>query len=244
MSHYMVRLGLMLSLCAALVTHTNAATIIDTTLNTPRSNTAFGMFGEGAIEANGQTFTVPNDNSVLTSVAFRISDDTIFLFSEQYPGVTRYVFAVAEWDATTNTINGPILAQSDLYSVPTIPNGNDFNFRFEWTTFNTGRLNLTPGGQYVAFVTSLIEGIQDLERDIAMIEILETPTYEGGTHVYLASTLSRPSWYEDWSDVVWTLPLDGVVNDTSFRATFVAVPEPGTLVVAGGLAMLALRRRA
>lgn len=226
------------------VTQAIGAVVIDTTVNMPASSTAFGSVGERTIEACGQTFTVPHDNSVLTDFAFRVSDDTIFIFSQQFPGVTRFAFAVAEWNSATNTIRGPLLFESDEhYTVPTIPQGNDFNFQFEWYTFDTGRLNLTPGGQYVAFITTLSEGVKDNVADLAFVELLQTPNFEGGTHVYLAFSSIRPQWYEDWSNVVWTQSLDGVVNDTSFRATFVAVPEPTVLMLASGAAVLALRRR-
>lgn len=237
----MLRLGIaaILGLVATSEVALTAATL-DTIAGSPNPPGEVWGLGEGANETNGQTFTVPLTDNVLTSFRLMLADEDDGLYDQYgFTGQTKFDFKVMAWNGTRAT--GSSLFSSGPLTVTT---GNYTPAEF---TFNTGNLALTPGGQYVAFVTTSERA--DGANDFATVANAGDPyggggdAYAGGDFVYLDNGTDTSAWTTtNWTKLRTD---DAVPMDAAFRATFVAaVPEPssaGAFIAAG--AFLGLRRR-
>jgi autotransporter-like protein len=87
----------------------------------------------------GQTITATLTNSVLSSMTFQLNN--------QSGGPAQYQAFVYAWDATNSRITGPALFASGLLTAPS-------GATFQPVTISTGKVTLTPGQQYVLFLST------------------------------------------------------------------------------------------
>jgi hypothetical protein len=176
------------------------------------------------IDANatyGQTITSPMQDTELTSFTFWVFD--------YYPmeGDTPLKFGgyVMAWDGSK--AEGPVLYTSPMQS--------GAGWGPTKYTFDTGGIQLAPGGSYVLFVSLSQFSEQGLNGSGGLGIPFNTDAYSGGMFVSSPngtdfSALSTSDWYAVPS---W---------DLAFQATF--VPEPSILgLLAVGVTALLVRRR-
>jgi hypothetical protein len=183
------------------------------------------QFGVPNTATYGQTITVPLGSSRLQS----------FSFAMNLPATTIFRGEVYAWDGSKAT--GPSLYESG-------PRTTGGSGSFQWITFNTGGVNLTPGGQYVLFA-SVSKDYLAGSGNGSWGYLGGADVYPGGGFVYLNNG-GDPS---QWTSQTWSTWLGGGPDDLAFKASFNQAPEPGSLTLLGlGAATLAgwawRRRRA
>jgi hypothetical protein len=202
----------------ALTTGSARASFIDTT-STWNFSSGVGPFGESTSSAKhaaptyGQTFTVgPVDNN-LNNFSFWVND------SKMHGPVTLDAY-VMQWDGTKAV--GPVLWQSS----PTTTTNNKGKGGMEKLTFNTGGLTLTPGKEYVAFIST--SAFFDGGTHTARVGFTYKNTYPHGEFVYInngsdLSKLTTTSWHTAHHG-----------HDLAFRANFsgpLKTPAPPGLLL-------------
>jgi hypothetical protein len=213
-----LRLWISIALFGAFIETANAITI--GTADIWNGHSSFGKsVGEAgpdlpAVVATwGQTFTVPDDSPVLTSFSFWLRDDPL-------------VFGgyLMQWDGHRAT--GPVLYDSGPV---TLVEDTDWH----QITFDPLKLLLTPGQQYVFFMSAskYFNGIESA-GDVAGINF---DGYAGGSLVHLDNGTDTSKWAtEDWY-------VDPSSWDNTFSADFAAVPESSNAsLLAISLAFLTL----
>lgn len=99
---------------------------------------SWGSFlGSGATTTYGQTITPTASQTNLTSFSFNMA-----AFTTGSP--PQYTAGVYKWDATAQTVTGPALFTSSVYTAPDVTS-------FTKVTFRTGGVKLSPNQQYVLF---------------------------------------------------------------------------------------------
>jgi|GEM_PF-1160370 hypothetical protein len=204
-----------------------SATFINT-INTP-VDSFIGVFGEAVdFSTAGQTFTVPEANSILTDFTFFVQDYSYP--SEVYPDdnsdVVDFRAFVTQYDDTSGRLIGSILYESETRST-TVGGGTE---RF---TFNTGGINLTSGKKYAAFLSASkdFDGIPG-GASIGYTGSADADIYpEGGLFV----VRNGADFSRLFSEVI---PTGGI--DWAFEATFISpiaepIPEPNAIT---GLSLL------
>jgi hypothetical protein len=193
-----------------------ATTVIDPAASWNHTDYLYYV-GANVAESFGQTITVGSTDTRLTSVSFWVEDFWPVYDSPMF--LSAYVMA---WDHDHAT--GPVLYRSERRT--TTNNGGQGGF--EQITFNTGGVDLTPGGSYVVFL-SASEYWDNIDRRGSAGF---TPNaYDGGCFVIVNSG-------NDFSRVTtrsWDLITD---IDMAFTAVLQPVPEPSSaLLGACGLAV-------
>ena len=206
----------------------------------------------------GQTFTADAENRFMNSFTFYF--DKNYDSSDRHFGESRFAGYVAAWDddpdRSHGQVVGPLLYSSGMQTVPAEPIPQEV-YTFPAFTFNTGSLELEPGGKYVAFMSAanFFDGV----ADSGWVGITETNTYDGGSLVTWSGSglhnLTKSNW-ADYSDPATNSFLTN--TDLAFTMVFSptaggAVPEPSTygmigaaalLLIAGARRIAALRRQA
>jgi len=166
-----------------------------TTLSTLPFSSGISPFGEPDSATYGQTITVPAVDNVLDTFSFW-SDD---ILDNSFPDYVDFAAYVMAWDG--NKATGPILWQS-IMQTSTNNGGAD---GFEKFSFDTGGVALTPGEQYVLFLSSsdFFDGSNGVSNTPA-----GGTAYTGGHFVYMSngsdfSALTTNNWDQlidlDWS---------------------------------------------
>lgn len=175
-------------------------------------------FGEPDIATIGQTFTADEAHWELLGFTFFLRSDA--------GGDVDFHGYVSAWDGVRLT--GPLLFSSDLRTLPVGTNS------FQPVAFDTGSLELTPGAQYVAFLSAA--GVFDSVDGTAGIAApVSSDTYAFGNLVIALNgddfdTLFENPWEEIFGiDLAFTLEFPGG-----------AVPEPAAAGVIGAMALLGL----
>ncbi|MEM7553528.1 MAG: PEP-CTERM sorting domain-containing protein [Cyanobacteria bacterium P01_A01_bin.84] len=176
-------------------------------------------FGERNTATYGQTFTVGADNI--------LDNFTFFLQNKSGPDAVDFAAYVMAW-------NGAKATGSKLYE--STQRSTDLNVPgMQKFTFKTGGINLTPGAQYVAFLSAsdFFDGI----RGKAKMGYLGRDIYYGGGFVFSNNRsnfkkLKRQKWSHFHG------------RDAAFKASFSStkqeVPEPLTIlgvITAGGMGL-------
>ncbi len=192
-------------------------------------------FGQPNTSTYGQTFIAPADS--------RLDDFTFYLQGGEsvHLSMKAYVFS---WSGSMLGGGGGQATGSPLYASPAsiLLDGNS---TFQPVTVNTGGTFLTPGEQYVAFLTISNPDDYDVSIGTAVwgdIRSGHVPNNGGGGFVFFNNgsdfgALNTEVWdnFEDFGDLAWT-------------AHFGAVPEPSSFALAAlgltGLAVFHLRHRA
>ena len=202
-------------------------------------------FGRSNLRTLGQTFTTPHTDTLLTSFSFWQGD-----WGSEGAGL-RFRAYIVDWDATVafrhpGIAVGPILFESDVSFGST-------SEALEKVTFEIpGGLPLTPGNDYVAFVSTLDFQAGDSRNTLGYFRVDALPggewvAYQGNAdqsgplrellsvtdNVCFPGNPSKPCWLNG-------SPTD--LEDMAFEAVLVA--EPGSLGLLGAaiLGLLWLRR--
>jgi hypothetical protein len=189
----------------------------------------------GTYQTIGQSFTVPTGVTQLDQFQFYMGG--YHLPSNPVDLVDWQAF-IAPFDQPTHTISGPLLYQTPLLGVmPAVPS---FLF-YHWEIFNTPGVAVTPGSQYIVFLSApAYFATQTIPNTVPLInaETTNADYYAGGEALSLG--VHGPSTLNGMLAATW-LP-EAVPGDFAFTATFstTATPEPGTLgLVASGIMGLA-----
>jgi hypothetical protein len=179
---------------------------------------AFASLGTWDTTSVGEVFTVPVDgNNSLDSFSFYLRGD----LSAAYAGITT-------WNAPANEFGSDDLFTSEMF-------GAYFDDYTE-VSFDTGGLALTPGQQYLAYLS--VWFLEDAGSD--QVEL------GGGSAAHVGSTYVNG----DPRGTGWSTPMSGGL-DLAGRLVFSGaadgsanVPEPASLALMGlGIAGLACMRR-
>lgn len=210
-----------------------ATTIIDTTpfWNGTAIVEQFGENLPNLTSAFGQTFTVPKNDNVLTNFTLYAAKA-----SGQVDDVD-FIFYVMEWDATSIKPVGYVLFKSPIQTIDRKPLELD-SFTF------TPQIALTPGLQYVAFVTD-VELLDEI-RSAGRLGFIHPPTFDA----YSEGNFVIGNFLEGFSDVTtktWTNTFFPE-SDLAFTANFASsksVPESSSifgLLTLGVVSISSLRK--
>jgi hypothetical protein len=192
-------------LCAFVTTASvlQAATTIDTTPYwTPGSgfNKIIYFGGDGQSATYGQVFTVPPEDTELTSFTFYLDDR-----QDGTTAATKFSAHVIQWAG--NRATGSFLYSSPMKTTAGVNGWEEF-------TFDVGNLPLIPGQQYMALLDASF--YSDGVFDACAMGSPRIDVYPGGDFWWSNSgTLSSGGWVQDGN------------YDTAFKMTL--VPEPSTV---------------
>jgi hypothetical protein len=146
----------------------------------------------------GQTITPTSGQTRLSGFSFQLSQNS----GATAPQYQAFVYA---WDATNQRITGSSLFTSSVFTAPT-------GAAFTPVSINTGTIVLTPGQQYVLFLTTSTRTGQS-EAAYRWGSVSDT-AYAGGRFVYQNngtnfSQLSTASWSNIGIDLAFTALLSG-----------------------------------
>jgi hypothetical protein len=203
---------------------------------------SFNALGQGAIDTTsswaftpflsqigeegstfGQTFTVP-------SGAGRLNEVSLWLRDAGFSPV-KYGVYLSAWNGSRAV--GPLLYQSGMQTlsqeVQLLTPQN--------IVLQPGGIAVTPGSQYILFVTS--SEFVDGDFDRGSVGVINNDVYAGGgvyyqPNGYSLAQLTAADWQGDYSSL-----------DLPFRVIFSAVPEPSSvlLLLVGGVALVGGLRR-
>lgn len=228
-------IGLTLALTLATGT-AQAALTIDTSPGWDGSSVVFPWGHNGVTETYGQTVTAPAGAKSLSQFGFLIQDLNDFE-GLGVPGPITYQAYVYAWNPSAQHIAGAPLFQSPVLQTPGTNTGNFFP-----VTFNTPGAAVTPGAQYMVFLTT--DGIGTPTDGNTAWAFPFSDVYSGGAFRFLNdpnfADLSTTPWSD--SSAFGSNPGDDLIFSASFNA-----PEPASIGVLGlglaALGMLRLRRR-
>lgn len=212
-----------------------------TTIDTSSSWIGGGVsgFGEGATGIFGQTFTVPESDTILDSFTFWLADFVISPYSPDYVDFSAYVMA---WEHNDDYMRmhavGDVLWQSDQQSTT---NNNGQGSGWEEFTFQTDGIKLDSGEKYIIFLSSL--EFNDGEPGYAKMGAVPNALDQDYFVAKQGGAFTTTGWtrFQDEDDAA-------VIISFSAPAPAPApVPEPSTMLLFGtGLAGLVgsrLRRK-
>ena len=151
----------------------------------------------------GQTITPTTGQRILTSFTFDLART-----SGTAPQYQAYVY---QWDSVNNRIMGTALYASGLMTAPSATT-------FTAVTINTGSIVLTPGQQYVLFLSTSTAQPQ-ATASYKWGELANNTTYAGGQFVFnnngaTFATLSTGAWSNQSFDLAFIATLFGFLSPT------------------------------
>jgi len=196
------------------------ATTIDTSSNWIGGGVS--GFGEGATEIFGQTFTVPEIDTILDSFTFWLADVVNSTYSPDYVDFSAYVMA---WEHNVDYKRmhavGDVLWQSDQQSTT---NNNGKGLGWEEFAFQTDGIKLDSGKQYIIFLSSL--EFNDGEKGYAKMGIVPNNLDQDYFVAKQGGEFTSTGWtrFQDGDDAAVII---------SFSSPITQVPEPSTLILFG-----------
>ncbi len=164
------------------------------------SKLMYGIGPDQTQTALGQVFIVPPKHPILTDASFLIASPTYDRRPASTPGVThqmRIKLRISEWNG--QQIVGSPLFESSVLELKKVEDHR----KFEWITFPTNKLRLTPGKFYLAWITGV--DLSNEPYDSFGIVNMGARTQPGGS-VYV-------SMYSDGYMVIWDKDtLDGSIS--------------------------------
>lgn len=190
-----------------------------------------GMFGAlPASTAIGQTFTVPSSGNILDTFSFWLDPHPVW-----QPNIVFRAF-VQQWNGSS-AVGNPLWV-SNMYHGPTQ--------YMQQYTFSPGGLFLTPGHQYIAYL-STIGLFNQFPTNAQVVTGFTDTSYHDGhfvsvQNVSVFSQLTANPWNTDT-----TCPQCSAAFVADFRGDITTVPEPSSMALLGtglvGLVPLARRKR-
>lgn len=164
------------------------------------SKSMYGIGPDQTQTALGQVFKVPPKHPILTDASFLARFPTYDRRPASSPGVTqkmRIKLRVSEWNG--QQIVGSPLFESAVLELKKVEN----HPKFEWITFPTNKLRLTPGKFYLAWITGV--DLSNEPYDSFGIVNMGTRGQAGGS--------GRVSMYPDGYMVIWDKDtMDGSIS--------------------------------
>ena len=204
-------------LVVGLIGRFTSAVRADTTIDTGIGDNDLTSWGETDTATFGQTFTAPAD--------FNLTDFS-FSLAHQTGGASLFRYYVMAWSGTN--VTGSVLYES---STRTAVGTTDATY-----TANVGSLLLTPGDQYIAFLST--SEVFDMTPDQGQMAFVSGNPYAGGGLVLNnnGSDFSSLATPDNWFNF-------GDGADAVFVAHFTGVPEPASLGLVGVGGLMLMKRR-
>jgi hypothetical protein len=195
----------------ALPASASAAVTIGT-VGAPGSRGGHEFGGGNSVASIGQVVTVPAGVTTLESFSLSPQAPPTFVFR-------AYVYA---WSGA-HTEGSALYESGDLHA--------SSESEYQPLTLHTGGVTVTPGQQYVLFLSRSDEQAADegstesyAFQDVSSEEIFELPPYQEGGFVTLSNGYTPSEWgTSNWSDF-------GFIADAEFEATF-DIPTPAPPVI-------------
>jgi uncharacterized protein with beta-barrel porin domain len=173
---------------------------IDTTPQWDGSN-FISSWGVTNTATYGQTITPTTGQRILTGFTFELARTS--------GTASQYQAFVYQWDSANNRITGTALFSSAVFTAPAATT-------FTAVTINTGSIVLTPGQQYVLFLSTSNQQPQ-ASASYKYGSLTNNTTYAGGQFVFQNNganfgNLSTSSWSSIADDLAFTAMLNGFVS--------------------------------
>lgn len=181
-----------------------SSTVVDTR-NDAVTN-FISSFGVPNTASYGQTITAPAGSQVITSFTFRV---------EKLPITDFFRGEIFAWDGTKAT-------GAPLYeSLPRTSTGE----ALQDITFDTGGTPVTPGAQYVLFMSVSKEFEASAGATARFRALTNDTTYPGGKFVFLNNGTNEG----EWTTTAWS----SIAEDLQFRVRFSSTQQPLTVSKTG-----------
>lgn len=193
-----------------------ASPAIGQNINLAPNGNPIEPFGQPGIATMGETFTAPSPTNVLQSFQFRLANSPD---NGGNGGNLLFKGYVSEFDATNNSLVGPLLFQSAV----TAGNGADSYVPY---SFNTGFLTLDPTRTYIAFLSA--SGLTPTASAPYAFEAFEgtDDTNPRGMFVYSDNG-------NDFASLSSQGAFSPLGADAAFSAQFTVTPEPSEFLLLG-----------
>src|SRR5450432_687504 len=190
-------------LCGAALLALSVPAMADNIDTTPQWNGSsfISSWGVTNTATYGQTITPTTGQRILTGFTFELA---------QTPGTApQFQAFVYQWDSVNNRITGTALFSSAVFTAPAATT-------FTPVTINTGSIALTPGQQYVLFLSTSNQQPQ-ANAGYKYGSLTNNTTYAGGQFVFQNNganfgSLSTSSWSSIAEDLAFTAMLNGFVS--------------------------------
>jgi uncharacterized protein with beta-barrel porin domain len=190
-------------LCGATLLALSVPAMADNIDTTPQWNGSsfISSWGVTNTATYGQTITPTTGQRILTGFTFELA---------QTPGTApQFQAFVYQWDSVNNRIVGTALFSSAVFTAPAATT-------FTPVTINTGSIALTPGQQYVLFLSTSNQQPQ-ANASYKYGSLTNNTTYAGGQFVFQNNganfgSLSTSSWSSIAEDLAFTAMLNGFVS--------------------------------